>query len=752
MNVTNRLGAAAAGVRYIGRTAPPPSPMLARLVTRLFVVVVLFVSAGAAGLGLYASAHVDRIYQGVRVAGVDLGGLSPQAARVELDRFFSTYAEAPLTLVAGEQTFTITPAAVGARLDSETTIAAAMAWGRDGSWWTRSQQWVRALFRGVTVMPAIALDPNTARGSIAAIAPEIVRPPVDATLDFSNGDATIIPDVTGIRLDYAATASALTSRIAGFATDPVTLVTHPDPAEITAASLAPNLPEADAAIDAPLTLAAGDALWHVPPDGLRALIGIDPTTSKVQIDRRPLTALVETLAVEIDHEAANAGITVDGNGRLAVIPSATARKVDIEASVAEIADGLLAGNDEIALVVQETAPRISDEQAAAAVARGEDLMDPGIALTWNGGEGFLDRADLLRALTIRTRPGAEEPFVFGLDPDYVWNSLSRYSNEFDRPVQDARWRIINGKVQLAIEESNGRALDRESGVRAVMAAFLDSKTEVELQARVLLPRWTTADGKAIELGDDILGEGGTYYGDSSDSRRQNIELGSALASGWLVPPDGIFSFADSVGLITEEKGFVTGYGIVDDGNGGFTTAPVIGGGICQVSTTLFQAAFWSGLPIVERYQHPYYLRNYGEAVTGLPGLDAMVNIEPDWKLDMRFRNTTGNWIAVTMVPDGAMVYARIVGTDPGWNIVVPDPEISNEVKAPTEMRYTESSELPVGVERVVEQAQDGFDATILRSVYDGDELILQDSVFSTFAPSQNTIMRGTGTGETAFSE
>ena len=84
-----------------------------------------------------------------------------------------------------------------------------------------------------------------------------------------------------------------------------------------------------------------------------------------------------------------------------------------------------------------------------------------------------------------------------------------------------------------------------------MAAFLDQETEVELGVRTLMPRWTGKDGSAITLGDDILGEGGTWYGDSSEARRQNVELASSYLSGWLVPPDGTFSYADSVGLITE---------------------------------------------------------------------------------------------------------------------------------------------------------------------------------------------------------
>jgi vancomycin resistance protein YoaR len=494
-----------------------------------------------------------------------------------------------------------------------------------------------------------------------------------------------------------------------------------------------------------VTLSAVDFSWHIPAENLRPLLGIDPTTSALRVDRRPIAALVENLTAEVDRPATDAGITVDGNGRLAVVPAISAAKVDVEASVETIADGLLAGDDEIALVVDETPAKISDAMAAAAVERGEDLMDGGIALTWKGGEGVLDRGDLLRALTIRSRPGEEEPFVFGLDPELVRESLGTYAVEFDIPVQDARWRIIDGKIQLAVPESKGRELDLDQGVEDISAAFLAETPKVTIQVRTIDPEWTGKDGSAITLGNDILGEGGTWYGDSSEARRRNVELASSFLTGWLVPPDGVFSYADSIGLITEERGFTTGLGIVDNGNGGFTTAPVVGGGICQVSTTLFQAAFWAGLPFEERHQHPYYLSTYGEAVTGLPGLDAMVNIEPDWRVDLKFRNTTDHWIAVVMIPDGAMVYARIVGTNPGWEIIVPEPTIENEVRAPTDMLYTESPELPLGQERVVEVAQDGFDVRIDRTVRDGGEVILQDAIVSSFNPSRNTTMRGTGT-------
>jgi vancomycin resistance protein YoaR len=747
MNLTDPLSSAAVGVRNLGVSLPPPSRRLGRLLTRALLVVALFVLAGAAGLGLYASSYAGRIYQGVRVADVDLGGLTSREAKASLAAAFAAYAATPLTLAAGDQTFQITPAEAGAHLDSAATVDAAMDWGREGSLWDRSQAWARGLLRGAIVAPVITFDPDAAHGSIAAFAPRVVRPAANATLAFDDaGKPEIVPDVTGVRLDYAATKAGLAARIAAFAHDPVPLVTHADPAGVTAAALAPSLPEVHAAVDAPLVLSAGDAVWHVPPQELQPLLSIDPGTARLRVDSRPLTALVENLKSEVDRPAADAGITVDDNGRLAVVPAVSAADVDVDASVSAIVKALTTGDDDAALVVNFTPPQISDAMAAAAVKHGEDLIGHGLALSWQGGTGELDRGDLLRALTIHTRPGEKTPFVFGLDPDLVRESLQPYADDFDIPVQDARFRLVGGQVQLAVPESKGRALDLDRGVADVLAAFPKGETKVALSVQTLLPRWTAKDAGKIALGDDILGEGGTYYGDSSDARRQNINVASSYLSGWLVPPDGIFSYADNIGLITEENGFVTGYGIVDDGNGGFTTAPVIGGGICQVSTTLYQAAFWAGLPFVERHQHPYYLRTYGEAVTGLPGLDAMVNIEPDWKVDMKFQNTTGNWLAVVLIPDGTMLYARIVGTNPGWQIDVPDPVITNEVKAPTEMFYTESPELPLGTERVVESAQDGFDVTIHRSVYDKNgKLVLDDSVFSSFAPARNTTMRGTGT-------
>jgi vancomycin resistance protein YoaR len=126
----------------------------------------------------------------------------------------------------------------------------------------------------------------------------------------------------------------------------------------------------------------------------------------------------------------------------------------------------------------------------------------------------------------------------------------------------------------------------------------------------------------------------------------------------------------------------------------------------------------------------------------------MVNVEETWSLDMRFTNTTGNWIAVVVEFDGINVTATIRGTHPGWTVQVFEPTITEVVRPETRTFYTESPELARGQELQVEHAQEGFTATVHRVVTGRDGEVLDDLVLtSTYAPSRNTILRGTGDPE-----
>lgn len=730
--------------RPFGGPVPMPALAAARLLTQALAVALVFVLAGAIGLALYAQSHVGRVFEGVSAVGVRLGGMTEDEARAALGNAWQAWAATPLALDANGTERVLVPAEAGITLDLDATLDAAMAAGREGSAWRRSQEWGRGLVAGIETPLVVAIDPARSPAALVTAVPGVAQPATDARIAMdADGAPALMPDRDGVAIDAAATLALVADRARALSSAPVDLKTVPVPAAVASDDLAPVLPEARAAVDAPLVIRGGSGTWHVPAADLARVVSVDPATGDLVADERAVAGLVALLAAEIDRSVANAGLAVE-DGRLVATPSVTGRDVDADASRKRLVAALLRGSDEVALVVRETAPAIDDATAERVAARGEDLLNGGMTLTWTGGQAALGRSDLLRALTIRTDPKREDPFTLGLDPAVLTETLAPVAEAFDRPVEDASFRYVDATVVLAAEAKPGRELDLARGIEAITAVFgTKPAPTVVLPVVTIEPRWTGKDLASIRLGSDVLGESGTWYGDSSEPRRQNVELASAKLGGWLVPPGGTFSYAENIGAVDETAGFVTGYGIIEAG-GAFTTAPVVGGGICQVSTTIYQAAFWAGLPIVERYQHPYYMRLYGEAPSGLPGLDAMVNIDPEWTLDLRFENTTGNWIAVEVFADGQNVSSRIVGADPGWTVAVADPTITNRVTADPKMYYTDSPELPAGVEKVVESATDGFDVSITRTVSKGGRVIDDYTVTSSFTPARNLTMRGTG--------
>jgi vancomycin resistance protein YoaR len=437
---------------------------------------------------------------------------------------------------------------------------------------------------------------------------------------------------------------------------------------------------------------------------------------------------------------------VDDNGKLTALPGQPAIAVDQGATTDAIVTALQGGTHDVKLIYTTTPQAISDEVAQAAAARGEALLDAGMEITWDGGSVELDRGDLLRALTVRIREGQEDPFVFGFDGAIFEQELEQTIKNLDVPVKEPRLRLVDGKIVPEQQGKNGKEVDVDASIAAVVEAASEGTGKAELTVKTVEPTLSMPVISQIYLG-DVLAESSTYYGDSSDARRKNVEVASALQNGWLIAPGAQFSYAEFIGGVTADQGFVTGFGIVDDGAGGVTTAPVIGGGICQVSTTIFQAAFWAGLQIDERYSHPYWIQTYGEPPRGMKGLDAMVNIdEVNGTLDLKFTNTTGNWIAVQVVDDGTVLTSRILGTDPGWTVDVSQPEITNVIKPSTGTQYTDSPELPDGTRLQVEYAQEGFTSTIHRTVTDKDGKALADGdLVGSYGSSENTILVGTGT-------
>ena len=119
-----------------------------------------------------------------------------------------------------------------------------------------------------------------------------------------------------------------------------------------------------------------------------------------------------------------------------------------------------------------------------------------------------------------------------------------------------------------------------------------------MPGKVLTPTVSSKDLPALGI-TDLMGTGTSTFVGSSQERATNIRVAAGLLNGAVVPPGGTFSFLKTMGGITEAEGFVPGYVIAAE-----RTQLGVGGGVCQVSTTMFRAAFYSGLQITERNEHP----------------------------------------------------------------------------------------------------------------------------------------------------
>jgi vancomycin resistance protein YoaR len=277
----------------------------------------------------------------------------------------------------------------------------------------------------------------------------------------------------------------------------------------------------------------------------------------------------------------------------------------------------------------------------------------------------------------------------------------------------------------------GQWLDVEATLQQVLTAAEAEEREVTLP---LIPeKPTVSAANAHHLGiEELVAESTTSFEKSSQARMQNIAIATSRFHGVVVEPDGVFSFNAHLGEVSAEGGYEESLIIMGD-----RTRVGIGGGVCQVATTAFRAAFWGGYPIEERWAHGYRVRAYEPPV----GLDATVYAPI---VDLRFRNDTPHHLLVQTETDleARTVAFRFYSTPTGRRVEMEDPVIENRVPHGPDI-VEEDPTLPVGTRRQVDWSVDGLDATIVRRAYQGEKLLREDVFFSRYRPWQARFRVGT---------
>ncbi len=721
-----------------GRALPAVPLYLALAVAAL----VLALGAATLVLGLLGRGEM---YHGVTVGGVDVSGSTRGEAARELSAWHTAWASQPVTLSDPDSGTDVsaTPAELGVELDTDAMLDRAWAYGRSGSLWDRSRDWVSGLVTGEHVDAVYQVDVEQFQRAMEAISPDVIRSPHDAQLvRMDSGMLGISPAEEGIALDTSTTIAALQRWLQTDLRGPIELATLSVAPATADPALAAILDDVRAFADDDLQLVANGTVWAIPADALFSMVRVDVSESPAVLtfDEQALRGWIRSLSSSLHSEPTNANVTID-NGTVQVIPATDGHTLDLGASVDAAMAALTAGDTTADLVLIDEAADLTTATAEAAAAQAEQLVSQGASVTHNGSVYAIPTQLLRRALTISVDANATPQVRLAFDRGVIAPALGTLADSvFVAPIDaDLRW--INNTVEVRAPETAGVELDRDTTLANLEQALADGHTDVAAVTKPLLPAVRADMASTIQIREK-LADGRSEYGSSGANRYHNVQTATDRLNGALVPPGGTFSFNRALGPVTFDSGYRTGYGIVATSNGSITTIPSVGGGICQVATTVFQAAFHAGMPIETRSWHLYWIPRYGQGPTGMKGLDATV--DPDYNLDFTFKNTSNDWIAVQAMYDGSYLNFALWGSPTGWEVIIDQPVITNIKPASQEMVYEQSADMPAGTSTFVEHAEDGFDAAIHRVVKKDGQVIDERTFISTYAPARNVTLVGTG--------
>ncbi len=253
--------------------------------------------------------------------------------------------------------------------------------------------------------------------------------------------------------------------------------------------------------------------------------------------------------------------------------------------------------------------------------------------------------------------------------DDIRRFVQRLANDLHREPVNARFRMRDGHIVVFRPHSNGREVLIDESVVAIThyaqsALQASVPQRIKLPSRIITPTFTTEKSNNLGI-KELIGEGRSNFAGSPATRIHNIKTAAAHFNGIILAPGEELSFVNILGPVDATTGYAKELVIKDK-----QTKPEYGGGICQVSTTLFRSAVFAGLEITQRRNHSYPVKYYQPT-----GFDATIYIPSP---DLRFKNNTAHHILFENFIEGTELVFRIYGTKDGRTVEVKGPFITEK--------------------------------------------------------------------------
>jgi vancomycin resistance protein YoaR len=448
---------------------------------------------------------------------------------------------------------------------------------------------------------------------------------------------------------------------------------------------------------------------------------VEPTATA---DQGALDRQLRVIADQVELDGRQAKIVLRG-GEPVVIAGEPSRALETKAAAQTVVSALASLEREgpVALPIEITPPKVGKDALAAVAQQVRTALSAPVAFIYKGVHITITPEQLASFLEL-PHDGQRELSIGGPRAKEYFDNLSRAvaraPREVDFTVDDA------GKAHV-VPSRDGRKLDVEASEKALLAAALRTvNRSAPLVVVAAPPKLSSERAKALGI-TGLVGGYTTFYGGDAN-RIHNVQLVARLIDRHMIAPHSTFSFNKTTGERNAAQGFLEAPVII---NGELQTG--LGGGVCQVSTTVFNAAFEAGLPITSRNNHALYIDHYPL------GRDATVNY-PD--IDLTFQNDSDYWILLRTIVGSSSLTVRLFGT-PLHRRVEAQTSPLKETGAPPIKRVPDSK-LYVGEKVVDEYGQPPRSVSVRRLVYDAKGKLLFDTTwYSNYVGEPKVVRYGT---------
>lgn len=486
--------------------------------------------------------------------------------------------------------------------------------------------------------------------------------------------------------------------------------------------------DATAAVEAALEVGrSGSWLSQVAARSKAWIDGVE-LEAEFSLDDALVTTLLDGIASEVTTEPVQSAVAIDGT-EFTVIPGEDGTGLDREGFRSGSKDAFLGEARSIDLAIVVEPMSITPEVAQRGIDIARRMVAEPATLSFEGSNWTIEPKQIAGWITFSetdTPEGAQ--LIPNIDASAASSTVVRtVGSKIGSTAKNASFYVEGGQVKIRPSET-GQGVDVKALV-AEMNLGLTSDPAIRTYQLVIgevEPEITTEAAQAMGI-KDKLATYTTNYTAGAVNRNVNIHRMADILSGSLVAPGATWSFHETGGPTTVARGFRPAGAIM---NG--VAVDELGGGICQVSTTVFNTIFEAGLPILQRSPHSRYLSNYPD------GRDAAVS----WTVpDLKWENNTGNWVLLTSSHTATTVTFTLWGTATGWKVASSNSGWT--MLGAGGEREIPKSDMDEGTTKVVQSAQTGRSITVYRTVTKDGVEIRKDSFKSTYRPVDRIVEVGT---------